>query len=274
MVGKALVESLTCKSCHNVDEKSIGPAYVAVAEKYKGNPQGEKHLINKIIKGGSGVWGETVMPANPDMKEADAAKIVTWVLSLAGGQQGNQSLPATGAVDPTVGKPQSANGVFILSASYTDKGGENIKPLTGTNVVTLRNANLDLGQTSNRGGYSSFNLEGRSLLIAPAAAGHFSVDQIDLTDVSSLTFMAGSQQPLKKGYKITLKLDDPEGTTIGEATIEPRHATGQGPFNSLSVTVKLNPVTDGKLHDLYILTEPLGDDETSMAFISIELKAE
>jgi cytochrome c len=274
MIGKALVESLTCKSCHNVNDVSIGPSYVAVADKYKGNPQAERHLINKIIKGGSGVWGETVMPANPDMKEADADKIVTWILSLSGDQQGNQSLPAVGALEPTVGKPLSANGVFILSASYTDKGGENIKPLTGTQAVTLRNNSLDFGQTSNRIGYSTFNMNGRNLMIAPASKAHFGFEQIDLTDISTITLTAGSQQPLKQGYKLVVKLDDPEGTTIGETTIDPKNSSSQGPFNSIAVSVKINAVTDGKLHDLYIVTEPLGEDENSMAFMSMEVTAD
>jgi cytochrome c len=273
MIGKALVESLTCKSCHNVNETSIGPAYTAVAEKYRNNPQGERHLINKIIKGGSGVWGETVMPANPDMKEADAAKIVTWVLSLAGDQKGNQNLPAAGSLDPTVGKPLSPNGVFILSASYTDKGGANIKPLTGAHAVTLRSNILEFGQTTNRSGYSTFNLEGRELMIAPAAAGHFSFEQIDLTDVSTILLSAGSQQPLKQGYKLVVKLDDPEGTIIGETTIEPKSSNSQGPFHSIAVSVNINAVTDGKLHDLYIVTEPIGEEENSMALVSMELQA-
>src|SRR5690554_3435538 len=274
MMGKALVESLTCKSCHKVDEVSIGPAYTAVAEKYQGNPQAENHLINEILKGGSGVWGEVMMPANPDMKEADADKIVTWVLSLAGDQKGNQSLPASGSLDPTVGKPLSANGVFILSASYTDKGGENIQPLTGINAVTLQNSVLDMRQASNMQGLNSFNMDGRNLLIAPASLAHFGFTQIDLTDITAINMMAGSQQPLKKGYKVVVKLDGPEGTTIGEGTIEPKNNAGQGPFNSVSAAIKVNPVTDGKLHDLYITTEPLGEDETTMAVLSIEVKAE
>lgn len=274
MIGKALVESLTCKSCHGVNDLSVGPSYVAVAEKYEGNPQAERHLINKIIKGGSGVWGETVMPANPDMKEADADKIVTWILSLAGDQDSNQSLPASGSLDPTVGKPLSPNGVFVLSASYTDRGGENIKPLTGTQAVTLRSNSLDFGQTTNRSGFSTFNMGGRTLLIAPSSPAHFSFEQIDLTDVSTITFSAGSQQPLKQGYKLLVKLDDPEGTTLGETTIEPQNANSQGQFNAITASVTINAVTDGKLHDLYIVTEPLGEEENAMALISMEVKAE
>ena len=32
------------------------------------------HLIDKLINGGSGVWGEVVMPAHPALSEADAQK--------------------------------------------------------------------------------------------------------------------------------------------------------------------------------------------------------
>lgn len=274
MVGKALVESLTCTSCHQVDEASIGPAYTAVGEKYKNDSQAEDHLINKIIKGGSGVWGETMMPANPELKEADAKKIVAWIFSLAGDKSANQSLPAAGSLDPTVGKPVSPNGVFILSASYTDKGGANIKPLTGTNVVTLQSSTLDFEQTTNQVGFNSLTVEGRSLMVAPSRAGHFSFNQIDLTDITSLEIIAGSQEPLKKGYKLVVKLDSPEGTTIGETTIASGSSQNKPPFNSIPVSVKINSVTDGKFHDVYILTEPLGEDETTMAFLSIQVKAE
>ena len=274
MMGKALVESLTCRSCHNVSDASVGPAYTAVAERYKGNPQAETHLINKILKGGSGVWGEVMMPANPDMKEADADRIVTWVLSLAGDQKANQSLPASGTLDPTVGKPLSNKGVFILSASYTDKGGENIKPLTGSNAVTLQNSILDLSRASDVQGFSSFNADGRNLLIAPSSLASFAIPQIDLTDVTAIAITTGSQQPLKAGYKVVVKLDGADGTTIGEGTVGPKNSSGQGPFNSGSTSIKLNPITDGKYHDLYFVTEPLGEDETSMALLSVEVKAE
>src|SRR5690606_19151577 len=125
-------------------------------------------------------------------------------------------------------------GVFILSASYTDKGGENIKPLTGSNVATLQNSTLDLSKASDVQGFSSFNMDGRNLLIAPARLGYVSFTQVDLTDITAINIMAGSQQPLKNGYKVVIKMDGPEGATIGESTIDPKSSAGQGPFNSVS----------------------------------------
>lgn len=81
-LGKNLMESLDCKACHKLVEKSIGPAYADVAARYPKNKKSMTHLVNKIINGGSGVWGETSMPAHPSLKPAEAKLIVGFVLSL------------------------------------------------------------------------------------------------------------------------------------------------------------------------------------------------
>ena len=39
-------------------------------------------LAVKIQKGGAGVWGPVPMPANPQVSEAEANKLATWVMSL------------------------------------------------------------------------------------------------------------------------------------------------------------------------------------------------
>jgi cytochrome c551/c552 len=36
----------------------------------------------KIMAGGSGVWGAIPMPANPQVKDADAKKLADWILGL------------------------------------------------------------------------------------------------------------------------------------------------------------------------------------------------
>jgi len=38
-------------------------------------------LAVKVIKGGSGAWGAVPMPANPQVSEADAQKLVAWILA-------------------------------------------------------------------------------------------------------------------------------------------------------------------------------------------------
>lgn len=76
----ALATSKGCLACHSIDKKVVGPAYKDVAKKYKGDKGAEAKLVEKVMKGGSGVWGSTPMPPNNVTKE-EATKLVKWVLS-------------------------------------------------------------------------------------------------------------------------------------------------------------------------------------------------
>ena len=72
-----------CLACHSVDKKIVGPAYKDVAAKYKGDKGAEAKLIEKVKKGGQGVWGDIPMPPNsPLVKDEDIKKLVDWILSL------------------------------------------------------------------------------------------------------------------------------------------------------------------------------------------------
>jgi cytochrome c len=80
--AQALAQKSGCLACHSVDKKILGPAYKDVAAKYKGQDV-EAKLVEKVKKGGSGVWGPIPMPANsPQVKDEDIKTIVHWVLSL------------------------------------------------------------------------------------------------------------------------------------------------------------------------------------------------
>ena len=77
-----LAQSKNCLTCHSVDKKVVGPAYKDVAAKYAGDKGAADRLAQKILKGGSGVWGAVPMPANTQVSEAEAKKLAAWVLSL------------------------------------------------------------------------------------------------------------------------------------------------------------------------------------------------
>lgn len=79
--GADLAKTKNCLACHAVDKKVVGPAYKDVAAKYKGDKGAEAKLIDKIKKGGSGVWGNVPMPPNPQVNDAEAKQLVQWVLS-------------------------------------------------------------------------------------------------------------------------------------------------------------------------------------------------
>jgi cytochrome c len=82
--GLALVakpENL-CLTCHKVDEKLTGPSYRDVANKYENTPQNVKGLAEKVVKGGSGVWGDVAMVPAPGLTIEDAEKMVKYILML------------------------------------------------------------------------------------------------------------------------------------------------------------------------------------------------
>jgi cytochrome c len=82
--GKTLIDGSDCRTCHNEGVKTVGPAYLDVAKKYLFTPASIKILSEKVIKGGSGVWGQVVMNPHPDLMQEDAEKMVNYILSLDG----------------------------------------------------------------------------------------------------------------------------------------------------------------------------------------------
>jgi len=82
MADQALAAAKNCMACHAVDKKLVGPSYKDVAKKYAGQKDAVDKLATKITKGGSGAWGAIPMPANPQVNDADAKKLASWVLSL------------------------------------------------------------------------------------------------------------------------------------------------------------------------------------------------
>jgi cytochrome c len=71
-----------CGSCHRLNEKLQGPSYEEIAAKYHAKTNAAKYLSDKIIKGGSGVWGSVPMNAHPAMPASDATELATYILSL------------------------------------------------------------------------------------------------------------------------------------------------------------------------------------------------
>jgi cytochrome c len=80
--GEALLKKYGCTACHANDKKVVGPAYVEVAAKYKGDAGAAAKLAAKVKAGGSGVWGQIPMPPNPSVPDADMKTMIAYVLAL------------------------------------------------------------------------------------------------------------------------------------------------------------------------------------------------
>ena len=270
MIGKNMIASLDCKACHKQAEPSVGPSYLDVANKYKKDPAAAGFLANKIIKGGGGVWGETVMPAHPDLKEAEAKQLVAWIQSLADAGSVKKSLPAEGSLSPTLDKKPVDNGLLVLSATYTDKGAAGIKPLAGNAAVALSNSKMNLRSSKNRVGYTTRTVTGVFYLVVPNTNGSFSLNDIDLTGINIIQLALQWDKAPLYGYAFELRLDALDGAKIAEATWQPGMATGKP---GALLNFKLAPVNDGKMHQLYLVSKPVdAKEENNLLLQTVEFK--
>jgi len=136
-LGENLVKTSICRSCHKINEKSIGPSYTEIANKYIATWNPAPYLRSTIINGGTGVWGENVMPANSDANPSEVKKMIKYILSLAEVEDVNKMAPE-GTITPN---KDSKGKVLVVTASYTDNGAEGSQPLTSTTKTVLRNEN-------------------------------------------------------------------------------------------------------------------------------------
>ncbi|MCK7557336.1 PQQ-dependent sugar dehydrogenase [Chitinophaga sedimenti] len=249
--GKLLMESSDCKACHQLDKKSVGPAFVEVAKKYKGNKDFLKYLSSKIIKGGGGVWGEHSMAAHPQLSNVQAGEIVKYIMTLT--EEQAKSLPQSGSVALKDHQKQPG-GNYILSATYTDGGGQ-ATPLSGTAFLNLRAARVqaeDADEVRNIGRQSS-------ALGSIHNKSWFLLKGIDLTGIRSITYRYSS---LNRDGILEVHVKSSKGQVISTLNFK---QTGDW-SKYIEVTA---PVTDpGGKNDLYFVFKK--DEEPNQHMFTLD----
>jgi cytochrome c len=250
--GRKLVEAGTCLSCHQVDRRSIGPAYVEVARKYSGDAGAVAHLVKKIREGGSGVWGTAMMPPHPQLTEEEAARIVAYVLSLADSAAAAPSLPVRGEYTPPAAAAGPA-GAVVLRASYTDRGANGVPPATAAGEVVLRAPTLVVSEGELSEGITKFKAPQlpTELTIVSRSGSHSRFERLDLTGFTTASFMVIlPPQITPQGGTIEVRLDSPTGPLVGRATVAQPAAAEQAPAPT-AVRATLQPTTG--VHDVYLV---------------------
>ena len=138
---------------------------------------------------------------------------------------------------------------MVVSASYTDKGGNNIKALTGSNVVSLRSNNWTFSGNEKVNKFTTFKYNGANILIFPPTEGWFAIDSVDLSGVHSINLTAGWQTAPKTGFSFEVRIDQPGGTLLGKGDMAAPKKGQQ--FGVLHIPVQA--VTDGNFHSIYFI---------------------
>ncbi len=265
VMGKALTQAMDCKACHKEVGASIGPEYKAIAEKYKDNPKSMGYLQKKIVEGGTGVWGEVMMPAHPNVTLDETRQITAYIQSLVSNSVESISLPTSGSI---LAEPSEGENVMVVTASYTDTGEDNAPPLTGVSSVVLQGSTVPFTPTTRNKGFMPVSFGGTDLLLAPKDEGWFVLENIDLKGVKAVYITTGWQAPPKAGMHFEMRLNTPDGKLIGSGSM-PTPVSGQP---GGMIVISISEPLDVKARELYFVHKPKeGEDrgETPVALVNV-----
>ncbi|EAR01660.1 ThuA domain-containing protein [Maribacter sp. HTCC2170] len=261
-MGKALTQAMDCKACHKEIGASIGPEYKAVAEKYKDNPKAVAYLQKKIVEGGTGVWGEVMMPAHPNVTKDETRQITLYIQSLVSSGAQSKTLPTSGNIIPD---PTEGDNVMVITASYTDSGNGNIPPLTGVSSKALQGSTVPFTPTTKNKGFMPVSFGGSDLLLAPKDEGWFVFENIDLKGVKAAYITAGWQAPPKAGVHFEMRLNAPDGKVIGSGSM-PTPVPGQ-PGGMIAIV--FNKPLDVKANEIYFVHVPKKGEDRGDAPVAL-----
>lgn len=242
--GRILIDNSGCKSCHAMDKKSIGPSWLAVAERYR-DSEAVPMLAKKVIEGGNGNWGKTMMAAHPQHNVQETTEMVKYILSL--GEESTGKLPLEGSYPLTehIGKGES--GTYILTASYTDKGNEYTGQLTGRESIFLRHPKVQAEDFD-----ASENVvqqiphgEGVGVVTDIKHGSYIAFNNIDLEGISSILFNVASG---RDGNIIEAHLNASEGKLIGAVKVNPN---AQNPWQLKTYVLPLEEAKD--MNNIYFV---------------------
>jgi cytochrome c len=216
MLGKRLIELSDCAACHSKDKKSIGPAYVEIAGKYKKGSTNISKLANKIITGGGGVWGEQAMAAHPQLSLNDAREMADYILSINDPKPSSKPLAGVYQISDHIGKK---SGAYLVQASYTDKGANEIGPITSNKTIALKSPVVSAVWADQIKGTSTYDAPGIGNLLIANDNSWAKFAAIDLTGIKALKINAFSDGKQSIGGKIELRLGGISGEKIGEAEV-------------------------------------------------------
>lgn len=260
VVGKQLIDNSDCRACHAVDKKIAGPSYSDIAKKYKDQPTIEPTLVNRILKGSQGVWGEQAMAAHPQLKKGEAALMIKYILSLTDEQNLDTGLPIVGTYIFDQHQAGTTQGRYILKASYTDNGNDDIPPLSKSKTVVLRPNTIQAIDYDEEKGTETMDIEADAYpgiaetikVVIGEDEDYLVFKNLDLTAITGIEIKASATSEVSQGGIIRLRLDKPKGKPYAKIRVTPT--------TTPAITPKRTTVnkTENK-HDVYVVFQAVNE---------------
>jgi len=213
--GKKLIEASDCASCHAQETASIGPSLYQISDRYKSDPKSPALLAMKIIAGGSGNWGHSIMAAHPKLSVDEATQMASYIVGLKKATKVS-TLPIQGSITLDLHEKDKW-GTYVLSATYTDHGNGDVSSIQASKIIMLKPPIIeaenyhyfqDVQQQRPNGGNFAYVSEIND-------GSYLGFENIDLTNVGSidLRIMAFN------GGTVYLKQGGPSGSIIASQEI-------------------------------------------------------
>ena len=242
--GARLIEASDCKGCHAINKRVNGPSYIEVAKRYKNDEQAIRKIEYQIINGGSGKWGESVMSAHPDITGKQAKEMARYILSLANEKERPRGLALAGNLRTNKHKSGEEQGTYILMASYTDTGNENIQSLIGQEQIMLRHPKVQAESADFQSQLvQTYEGEEHTILTNITNEAYFGYKGLDLTDISKIRFRIYFGENAAGG-ELEIRSNAPDGKLLGKAPINKLEGMQEG-------WIDLFPTAG--MHDVYFV---------------------
>lgn len=254
-IGKSLIDNSDCKACHQTNQYSVGPSYMMVAERYDDSDQMIKTIASKIINGGGGNWGERMMAAHPNFTQDEAEAIATYILTIDQVPE-KEMLEMAGQIKTDQHTKDGSSGMYILTAKYTDKGGNQIAPLTTKKEIRLLPAKLQVENSDFNKGVRKFTRNGGKLSFYGELGNKswFGFNAIDFAGISSVTVRI---RVPSEGTNTIVFRSGVEGEIIAEAVVPMSEGVD---WQEVDIPITQVP---SELVDLYIMFEYEGEENNA-----------
>lgn len=218
-LAAGLMDRNHCGSCHNMDQESIGPSLMDISLRYSGQSGIRSSLNDKIRGGGVGVWGNTVMPANPGISKNDVDLIIDYILGLT--EQENDHIPISGEFFARMPEDDHGFGSYVFLASYQDESVNGVPSNFREAMVVLRSPKISFDFVDEFENVDLvMNPRSGHKIIKPFHGGYAVFKNIDLTGVSSIEINGvASQREENSGGWIDFRIGSRDGVSVGRLEI-------------------------------------------------------
>ncbi|MCV9385129.1 PQQ-dependent sugar dehydrogenase [Reichenbachiella ulvae] len=250
--GELLISESDCMSCHKVNDKSVGPSFVQVADRYQGDANAMNYLTSKIIKGGSGAWGDHSMSAHPDFTQEEVVSMIEYIFTL--NQEKEALKPLQGSY---IAKEDEYKKELVFSAQYADKGGMGLSSISRLTTLQLKPNQFMAGMADS---LTNAPANRRNVLNRVYNQAIMQYPEFDLTDIAAIAFNMNSA--VDNEIKISIHIDSEDGEKIGQLIVN----QSDSDWTERTIPIKK---TSGK-HKTFVRIESDLDDKVLLKIRTIK----